>query len=183
MKMGLTPPAAGWSAAARSRLAGSALPARQVHAGARRVDTSRSRESSRRLARKSDAAAAVRLSLRARHAWASGATLAVVPATKKTKGKAPATAKVRKPRKPKTPPRVRARWGVFDMGMKQVAIFDYNQRAAADEKLAELLAKKKGIHFLQIVKEPMPEPEPAQAPFGELERAAVDVTKASRPSG
>jgi hypothetical protein len=112
---------------------------------------------------------------------ASDATLTVVPATKKAKAKAPAAAKVRKPRKPKTPPRVRARWGVFDMGMKQVAIFDYNQRAAADEKLAELLAKKKGIHFLQIVKELMPEPEPAQAPLGEMECAAVDATEASRP--
>jgi 7-cyano-7-deazaguanine synthase in queuosine biosynthesis len=45
--------------------------------------------------------------------------------------------------------------------MRQVAVFDYNQRAAAEEKLARLLAAKKGIHFLQIVKEPMPEPAPA----------------------
>jgi hypothetical protein len=74
------------------------------------------------------------------------------------KAKAPATAKARKPRKPKAPPRMRARWGVFDGSMKQVAVFDYNQRAAADEKLAALLAKGKGLHFLQIVKEPMPEP-------------------------
>jgi hypothetical protein len=44
--------------------------------------------------------------------------------------------------------------------MKQVAIFDYNQRAAADEKIADLLAKKKGSYFLQIVKEPMPDPVP-----------------------
>jgi hypothetical protein len=48
--------------------------------------------------------------------------------------------------------------------MKQVAIFDYNQRAAADERLADLLAKKKGSHFLQIVKDTMPEPEPVQTP-------------------
>ncbi len=38
------------------------------------------------------------------------------------------------------------------------------QRAAADEKLADLLAKKKGSHFLQIVKDPMPEPEAAETP-------------------
>ena len=44
-----------------------------------------------------------------------------------------------------------------------VAIFDYNQRGAADEKLADLLVKKKSIHFLQIVKEPMPEPAPVEA--------------------
>jgi hypothetical protein len=70
----------------------------------------------------------------------------------------------RKPRVKKAPPRMRARWGVFDGAMKQVAIFDYNQRAAAAEKLADLLGKKKGIHFLQIVKEPMPDPVPAEVP-------------------
>ena len=48
--------------------------------------------------------------------------------------------------------------------MKQVAIFDYNQRAAAEEKVAELAARKNGTFFLQMVKEPMPEPAPAGAP-------------------
>jgi hypothetical protein len=86
-----------------------------------------------------------------------GAGLTEVP-TKKARAKAPAAAKVRKARPKKPPPRMRARWGVFDGGMKQVAVFDYSQRAAADEKLADLLAKKKGLHFLQLVKEPMPEP-------------------------
>ena len=80
------------------------------------------------------------------------------PAKKPAKAKAPA-AKARKPRKPKVAPRMRARWGVFDSSMRQVAIFDYNQRAAADEKAAELAAKKNGTFFLQLVKEPMPEPE------------------------
>jgi hypothetical protein len=84
-----------------------------------------------------------------------------VAAEKKAK-KAPATK--RKPRAKKLPPRMRALWGIFDAGMKQVAIFDYNQRAAADEKLADLLAKKKGGHFLQIVKEPMPEPALVESP-------------------
>ena len=62
---------------------------------------------------------------------------------------------------------MRARWGVFDGGMKQVAVFDYNQRAAADEKLADLLGRHKGPYFLQIVKEPMPEPAPVEAPAAE----------------
>jgi hypothetical protein len=44
--------------------------------------------------------------------------------------------------------------------MKEVAMFPYNQRAAAEEKLAGLLGKRKGIYFLLVVKEPMPEPEP-----------------------
>jgi hypothetical protein len=86
-----------------------------------------------------------------------------VPLKKHAKAKTPPAPKVKKTRAKKAPPRLRARWGVFDSGMKQVAIFDYNQRAAADEKLADLLAKKKGIHFLQIVKEPMPEPVPVEA--------------------
>jgi hypothetical protein len=79
------------------------------------------------------------------------------PVKKGAKAKA-AAPKVKKPRKKKEPPRMCARWGVFDAGMKQVAIFDYNQRGAADQKVADLKAKKNAIYFLQIVKEPMPEP-------------------------
>jgi hypothetical protein len=78
---------------------------------------------------------------------------------KKPRAKAPA---VKKPRKKKEAPRMCARWGVFDASMKQVAIFDYKHRAAADEKVADLIAKKKAVHFIQIVKEPIVEaPEPA----------------------
>src|SRR5262245_49444526 len=84
------------------------------------------------------------------------------PPKTKAAAKARPAPQVRKVRPKKVPPRLCARWGVFDGGMKQVAIFDYNQRAAADEKLAELLAKKKGLHFLQIVKGPMPEPVPVE---------------------
>jgi hypothetical protein len=80
------------------------------------------------------------------------------PAGAKPKGK--------KPRPKKAPARLRVRWGVFDGGMKQVAIFEYNQRAAADQKAADLSAKKGGVFFLQIVKEPMPEPEAAQTSPG-----------------
>src|SRR5215472_16449426 len=87
-----------------------------------------------------------------------------VPPRKPSRAKAPAAPRIKKVRAKKVPPRMRARWGVFDAGMKPVAIFDYNQRAVADEKLADLRAKKKGLHFLQIVKEPMPEPAPVEAP-------------------
>jgi hypothetical protein len=86
---------------------------------------------------------------------------AVAAPRKRAKAKAPATPRVKKPRAKKLPPRLRARWGVFDSAMKQIAIFDYNQRGAAEEKLADLTARKKGAHFLQIVKEAMPEPIPA----------------------
>jgi hypothetical protein len=94
---------------------------------------------------------------------APGVDSAEAPVKKKAKAKA-AAPKVKKPRKPKAPVRLCARWGVFDSGMKQVAIFDYNQRAAADQKILDLSAKKNGTFFLQIVKEPMPEPAPVEAP-------------------
>ncbi len=81
-------------------------------------------------------------------------------APKKRTRKAPAVPKVKKVRKPKAPPRMRARWGVYDASMKQVAVFDYNQRPAAEEKVADLFAKKKSAHFLQIVKEPILEAAP-----------------------
>ena len=90
------------------------------------------------------------------------AAAAAAPA-KKPRAKTRAAPRVKKPRKPKEAPRLRARWAVFDGSMKQVAVFDYNQRTAADDKLAELNTKKKGTYFLQIVKEPMPEPEPIVA--------------------
>ncbi len=88
----------------------------------------------------------------------------VILPLKVAKAKTASAPKVRKPRKLKTPPRMRARWGVFDAAMKQVAIFDYSQRAAADERLADLLDKKKGAHFLQIVKDAMPEPVAVESP-------------------
>ena len=97
-------------------------------------------------------------------AVAPDATPAVVVAPDDRPARKPAAPRVRKPRPKKAPPRMRARWGVFDASTKQVALFDYNQRAAADEKLAELLARKKGLYYLQIVKELMPEPAPPEGP-------------------
>jgi len=94
-------------------------------------------------------------------ALAEGATPTAVPRARKTKAKTASAPKIRKPRAKKAPARMRARWGIFDGSMKQVAVFDYCERAAADEKLADLLTKKKGSHFLQIVREAMPELEPA----------------------
>lgn len=84
------------------------------------------------------------------------------PAKAKVK-KAPAVPRVRKPRAKKPPPIRFARWGVFDGTMKQVAIFDFKQRPAADAKLADLIANRKGQFFLQLVKEAAPAPEPAAA--------------------
>ena len=44
------------------------------------------------------------------------------PAKKKARAKAPAAPKPRKPKPKKAPPRLFAHWGVFDGGMKQVAL-------------------------------------------------------------
>src|SRR5262245_47165717 len=95
-------------------------------------------------------------------AVAAGAVPVEATPNETTRAKAPAAAKARQGRAKKKPARMQARWGIFDGGMKQVAVFDYAQRAAADQMLADLLAKKKGVHFLQLVKEPMPEPAPAE---------------------
>ena len=91
-----------------------------------------------------------------------GADAAAPPRRAVRAKKTSAKPAVRKVRAKKAPPRMCARWGVFDGGMKQIAIFDYNQRAAADDKLAHLNATKKGPHFLQIVKEPMAEADPIE---------------------
>lgn len=107
-----------------------------------------------------------RRELRKQEDQAEAVVAAVVEASPKKKARAK-TAALKKPRARKAPPRLRARWGVFDAGMKQVAIYDYNQRAAADEKLAELLGRNKGIHFLQMVKELMPEAAAIVAPLPE----------------
>jgi hypothetical protein len=83
---------------------------------------------------------------------------------KRVRAKAPAAARPKKARPKKVPPRMRARWGVFDGGMKQLAVFDYNRRAEAEEQVANLLTHKKGAYFLQLVKEPMPELQPTEIP-------------------
>lgn len=91
----------------------------------------------------------------------AGGAVEAPPVKKAKKPAAP-----RKPRvaKAKIPPRRRARWCIYDGAMKPVALFDYNQRPAADAKLADLLSRAKGpnSHFLCIFKEAIPE-EPAAA--------------------
>ena len=58
--------------------------------------------------------------------------------------------------------RICARWGVFDGAMKLVETFDYNQRALAEQRVADLNALRKNgtTYFLQVVKESMAEPGP-----------------------
>lgn len=102
------------------------------------------------------------------------ATIPVAPAVapkKKAKAtkttKTTALARPRKPRAKPAPPRMCARWCVFNNSVKPVAVFDYSQRVAAEAKLADLRATHKGLYYLQIVKEPMVTLAPAALTLGE----------------
>lgn len=53
--------------------------------------------------------------------------------------------------------RLKAFWGVFNQSMKRVAIFEYADRKAADRKASELTTSQKSPHFVQAVKEAIPE--------------------------
>jgi len=95
---------------------------------------------------------------------------AAAPAVKKPRARKAATppaagqpaAKPRARKKAvKAPPRMFARWAVCDNGMKRVAVFEYKDRAGADAKLAQMLERKSGSFFLQLVKDPYD--PPAQA--------------------
>jgi hypothetical protein len=96
---------------------------------------------------------------------AADAPAAIGPAAKKPR-KAPAARKpsTRKPRAAKADARMQVRWCIYDGGMKQIALFAYNQRAAAEARLAELQARSKVVHFLRLFKDAIPQPA---APAGD----------------
>jgi len=80
------------------------------------------------------------------------------PAEKKGEKKAAAPPKPKKPRAKKEAEVVRLRiyWGVFNHQLKRVALFDFNQRKAADKRAEELSTGDKP-HFVQKVKEKVEE--------------------------
>jgi hypothetical protein len=49
--------------------------------------------------------------------------------------------------------RLKAYWGVFNQSLRRVAIFEFDQRKAADKKAAELTKSGKSPFFVQPVKE------------------------------
>jgi hypothetical protein len=53
--------------------------------------------------------------------------------------------------------RLKAYWGVFNAGMKRLAVFEYADKRAAEKKAKELSNGPKGNHFIQLVKEPITE--------------------------
>lgn len=77
----------------------------------------------------------------------------------KKKAKAPAK-KPKAVKAPKPAARVRIVWQVVNDAFKPIATFEYAQKEAAEAKAAEMTAKGKGTHFVQKVKEPMPDDAP-----------------------
>jgi len=89
-------------------------------------------------------------------------------ATKKKKGEEDDVAPVKKKKKKakrKTKKqalediRLRAYWGVFNHAMKRVALYEFNQRKAAEKRAQELSPEGKPPHFVQKVKEEIEEVE------------------------
>lgn len=78
----------------------------------------------------------------------------------KKKPKAPSKAKAKTPKVPKAAARMRIVWGVVNDAFKTVGTFEFTQREAAEARAAELTAKGKGNHFIQKVKEAMPDNAP-----------------------
>lgn len=92
-------------------------------------------------------------------------------AKKKAKKKAAAedgdapVKKKKKKRKKKAPVIIRLRvfWGVFNHAMKRVALYEFNQRKAAEKRAKELTDSGKPPHFVMKVKEEIEEPlEPVE---------------------
>ena len=83
------------------------------------------------------------------------------PQDKAAKTPKPKKEKVAKdPKAPKKPSRkkaakesrMKAFWGVYNQGMKRLAMFEYS-----DKKAADLMASSRTNHFIQLVKEPITE--------------------------
>ena len=72
--------------------------------------------------------------------------------TSKKKTAAPKKAKVSR-KKVKVAERKRLYWGVFSGSLKEEARFPYDQKAQAEERLEQLLAKGKKLYFIQPIKE------------------------------
>ena len=86
------------------------------------------------------------------------------------------TAKVKKVKDPKKKAAPRAKrtkvkaiirkrlvWGVFSSSMKEEGRFPYNEKEAAEARVAELALKHKRTYFVQPIKEPLPDAVPVAA--------------------
>ncbi len=80
-------------------------------------------------------------------------------APKEKKAKEPKKAGEKKPSRKKVAKEVRmkAYWGVFNSGMKRLALFEYADKKAAEKKVQELIGSSRTHHFVQLVKEAISE--------------------------
>ena len=53
--------------------------------------------------------------------------------------------------------RMKAYWGVYNQGLKRLAMFEYSDKKAAEKKAADLMASSRTNHFIQLVKEAITE--------------------------
>jgi hypothetical protein len=82
---------------------------------------------------------------------------------KKAAPKAPKAAKPKSRSRAAKTSRLKVVWGVFNNSNQRVATFDYPKRKEADDLAAKLTGDKKNTHFVQPIKEPIEEKEPAAA--------------------
>jgi hypothetical protein len=86
------------------------------------------------------------------------ATKEKTPKVKKEKvAKDPTKAKKPSRKKTAKEARMKAYWGVYNQGMKRLAMFEYSDKKAAEKKAADLMASSRTNHFIQLVKEAITE--------------------------
>jgi len=78
--------------------------------------------------------------------------------------------------------RLRVFWGVFNHAMKRVALYDFNQRKAAEKRAKELSPEGKPPHFVQKIKEEIDvsevtDPDEPAAAKKATKKAAKKATK------
>ena len=80
-------------------------------------------------------------------------------AAKEKKAKEPKKVAAKKPARKKVAKeaRMKAYWGVFNSGMKRLALFEYADKKAAEKKVQELVGSSRVHHFVQLVKEAISE--------------------------
>jgi hypothetical protein len=98
----------------------------------------------------------------------------------KAAAKPKAKPKAKSAKAPKPATRMRIVWVVTNDAFKPVGTFEYSQKEAAEARAAELTAKGKGTHFVQKVKEPMPENAPGLG--AAIPRAAAAAAPAATSS-
>ena len=88
--------------------------------------------------------------------------------------------KKRKSRKKKAEEiRLKLYWGVFNHAMKRVALYEFNQRKAAEKRAGELSPEGKPPHFVQKVKEEVTEVTDPDAPAETTKKKATKKKKKS----